>query len=222
MAVLPSEVSPAWFFGIDSAFELLSAFIAIFIGYYALKVLRATKREGYLFLSNAFFAVAFSLIARSLTRLALSYNLLQADSPLQYSGYLIYALFMLTGFALLVKLTLDMKRGTTLLFAFVLSIIPLSLYVGYVFFYLGCMILLSYSVRYFFGNYRRSKSKHALLVFLSFLLIFVSQIFFALIEFANIFYVAGHVVRLAGFLILLYNTFLISRAGKKPTEAARK
>lgn len=215
MVLSTLEVSPTWFFGIDSAFEFVSAMIAMFIGYYALKVRKATHKEDYLLLSNAFFAISFALVVRSLVGFASYAGIVDAASLVYDSAVLVYVLFMLTGFGLLTKLTLGLKNGASLLFAFIISIVLLRIYAGYVFFYIGSVVLLLYAVNFFFINYRKNHSRYALLVLASFALILLSQIFFAAILLTNVFYVVGHAVRLAGFLILFCNIYLISKAGKR-------
>ncbi len=213
--------SPMWFMGIDSIFEIMSAIIAILVGFYSFKIYRATRRKEFKFLFLAFALLFFAFIARSVTDLA-AYNLFLERIPtisrivsVQYVYFVgIYFYQMLTLFAYLTLAVLSLKvrsrRTISLLILFVVFSSFTTL-INYSMFHLVSAVLLSYVVLHFYENCRERSCTNSHLVFVSFLLILCSQVVFIMI-FHSLFYVFGHFLQFAGYLVLLINLLLVHRS----------
>ncbi|MBN2042468.1 MAG: hypothetical protein JW754_01545 [Candidatus Aenigmarchaeota archaeon] len=213
--------SPIWFMGIDSIFEILSAIIAIFVGFYAFKIYRSTRKKDFFYLFIAFAMLFFAFIVRSFTDLA-AYSLFLESIPIitkivqvqyvYYTGIYTYQLLTLLGYLTLAILALKIRgrRVISLLVMFVIISSVMSL-VSYSAFHMIAAVMLSYVVLHFYENCSRKFCKNSLLVFVSFLLIFLSQVIFIFI-FHTWFYVLGQVLQFLGYFLLLANLILVYRS----------
>ena len=90
------------------------------------------------------------------------------------------------------------------LFVYLVLLISVISNFEYVVFYLTSLVLLSLIVLNYYKNYLTSKKKNALLVMSAFLFILTGHMFLVFMSVNNSFYVAGEMLMLLGFLLLLY------------------
>ncbi len=213
--------SPIWFMGIDSVFEILAALISLLVGAYSFRIYRSTGKKQFKYLFVAFALIFLSFISRSVTDI-MAYSLFLESMPMitrimnvQYvylAGIYVYQLLMMGAYMTLVALSLKIrnKRVFSLLVLFILISSVAGLY-NYSIFHMVSSVLLFYVVFHFYENYRKRKSCNSLAVFLAFLMILVSQVTFIFIT-NMMFYVVGHFLQFAGYLLLLINIILVRRS----------
>ncbi len=226
-------LSPNWFKGIDSLFEVVSLIICLLIAYYGSKIYDFVKQKKYRTVALSFLFIALSFAIKVITNLSIyfQYNrlkvsLLSAMSStfpavtskiiqiklIYYVGYFAYRFSFLLALILLLSLVLKIKDKRIVSIFIVFSIIAsFSSYYYYYTFHIIAAVLLFYIFMYFYENYMIKKLKSARYITLAFFSLFISQLVFIFVLFDPKIYVFGEVVQLLGFLILLYYYFLVSK-----------
>jgi hypothetical protein len=222
-------VSPSWFFGYDSLTELISMVILFVIGFYSWRLYKLSQEKKYKYFNMTFIMLGIALLAKSVTnwiiyREWVEHELYVGKIIQLYlfytAGYLLFVLLSLAAYMLLLLLLWDIndKKAVSLFFIF---IIFMTFFANHIFssFNFVSFVLLSYLTWEFWKNaYRRpartkAKPATARMVFISFLILTLSQLVFICMEGSQIFYVLGEIVQLAGYLLLLV-TLLVLRCKK--------
>lgn len=232
---LPSYIfSPNWFYGIDSIIEAIGVIICILLVYYSYRCYNLTSEKRYLYFSVAFLSLTLAFISKvmgSLTIYDPNVNLSALGSAfhsifnkitpdmINAWAFLLYIFFMTFGFMTLFlivsKLEWKDKRviamlGYTVFIATWLGVIHYQLFYLTTFFML-CLIAYSY-----YQNHLEIKSKNALFVSVSFLILLISHAFFIFAIYSRMIYVTAEIIQLAGFLCLLIPFVMIFI--KKPAK----
>jgi len=226
------KFSPLWFAGIDSILWIILMCISGFIGLYSLKIFRITGQKKYREFFDSFFLIGLSFLVRTATdiifydriiqdylfgikgaisRTGLSEGINSITTPVVINaGYLIQVVLMLIGFLMLLKVVMKNKNKTLLGILFIASVA--TLIVSNIYYHAFHAILAVFGIImsiYSYKNFQRKPSINTLLVFYSFMLIMISQIFFSMVFFLRTYYVIGHIVQIAGFSLLLINMMLV-------------
>jgi hypothetical protein len=199
---------PKWFFGVDAGLGFLSMLIAALVAVMAYKVYKMTREKKYAFFSVSFALLTFSYLSRAWTDVLLQGEMTRLPERLVgtvfFVGYVLHIFSALTAFLLLIFVTykLQDKRIIALLY---LILIPSMLLSGSYFlsFYGLSIIFLSFITYAFYGNYKKVRTKTALLVASAFTLITFSQVAFLLEAIHDLWYVAAQISQFAGYMILL-------------------
>jgi len=140
-------------------------------------------------------------------------------NPVKLALFMHRSLMLLGLFGIFYIVSKSRERNKILLFIY-FSIIN-ALYVlfdpfgynSYRIFYLTTAFLSAFILRYYYAYYKKNKNKKTLLVIESFFFILVGQLAF-IFTFSNLGlngYVLGEIIQFFGFLLLLYNYYLLQR-----------
>lgn len=201
--------------------EFIAFFIALAIAYQAFKGYRITKERTLLYLQFSFALLSCGLLVDSLAGfLGMLARLLRAAVGLTLLGYSIYFVTQVFAYGILIFAYVSQTRSLTatgaapvlvpiLGFATLqpLGSPAIRLFGPLVEYHPISEILLLFLILYVTVqtglNYSASKESGALLVFLGFLFLTLSHLFFILMLFSPLFFVIGHTLQLFGFVSLL-------------------
>jgi hypothetical protein len=201
--------------------ELVAFIIAVAIAYQALKGYRLTKQRTLWYVHLGFAALSAGLLVDSLAGfLGIIARTLRGTVAFTVIGYEIYFLAQLVAYGLLTYAyvshtrTLNTISSTTVL-ASLFGFITLQATPAFPIRLLGplveyhpipeivLLLLVTYIAIQTGLNYSATKDQNALFVFVAFLLLALSHLFFILEPFRALFFVAGHVLQLLGYVSLL-------------------
>jgi len=200
------------FFGFDAIMVFISAFIALSIGYYAGKAFKITSERLLLYLNLSFSILGVGLLTDGLTAVyAYTSIVLKHPSAIRLIlmvGNWILSIAEIVAFSLLVYVYI--KQSFLSVGGFVFAPLIFKAYNPIAEMIL--IFLLGYITIQALTNYSIRKETNSMLVFLGFILMLISHIFFFLTSIWALSYILAHTFQLAGFLSLL--TMLI-RVNKK-------
>ncbi len=222
-------VGPLWFVGFDSLMEVIAFIIALAIAYQALKGNRLTKQKTLWYVHFSFAVLSAGLLIDSLAGLlGILARTMRATVGLTLIGYSIYFFAQLLAYSMLIYAYVSQERTLNntpapVLLASMLALVtfqatpipgirllgPLAEYhpiPEIILFFLVFYIAVQTGM-----NYSSTKDRNALLVFLAFLFLASSHLFFILIPLRALFFVVGHMLQLLGFLALLTMLLRVTR-----------
>ena len=226
-------LSPNWFKGVDSLFEIVSLLICLLISYYGFKIYNFVNQKKYKTVALSFLFIALSFAIKVITNLSIyfQYNklklsILSAMSStfpamtskimeiqlIYYVGYFAYRFLFLLALILLLALVLRIKdkRITSIFIVFSIIAAFFSYYFYYAFHIISATLLF-FVFMHFYENYSIKKLASAKYITIAFFLLLISQLVFIFVLFDSQIYVFGEIIQLVGFLILLYYYFLVSK-----------
>jgi hypothetical protein len=198
--------------------ELVAFIIAVAIAYQALKGYRLTKQKTLWYVHLSFAALSAGLLIDSFAGfLGIVARTLRGTVALSLVGYEIYFLAQLVAYGLLIyayvshtrtlNTTPSTARLSSLLGFVTLQALPIRLLGPFVEYHpipeIILLLLVTYIAIQTGLNYSATKDRNALLVFLAFLLLALSHLFFILEPFTESFFVIGHMLQLLGYISLL-------------------
>ena len=224
-------------YGIDSIVELLIIVIASIIAYYSYKIYKLINDKDYRLFSWAFLSLAVSFIFKILSNLTIYYSItieranliftlvheLEAIEQVNFLSLILYKTTLILGFLILFFIiTKTNDKQKRLLFIYLSAVAVLfSIYFDFVL-HLTAVFLLFSITDYFYQNYKKLKNNNAFLVFIGFVIILVSQIFF-IFEPINLWiYLISELLILVGFLCLLINQIKLKHEQKKNKTRSNK
>ena len=222
-------IRPLWFVGFDSLMEFVAFIIALAIAFQAFKGYRLTKQKTLLYVQFSFALLSAGLLVDSLAGfLGILARSLKGVEILTQVGYTIYFLAQVLAYGILVYAYVSQTRtlSTTSVSLSLVSlsglaalqasqgpvIRPLSLLEYHPISEIVLLFLLVYITFQTGINYSATKERNAFLVFLGFLLLVLSHLFFILALVGPLFFVFGHVFQLVGFVSLLSMLLRVTRA----------
>jgi len=208
------------YYGFDSLVEFFILIISLLISYNSYKIYKVIKEKNYSLFSLAFLSISVAFVFKIVSNITLlnvikiekgslilsaihELNELQA---INFFSFLLYKIFLIVGFLtlfLIINKTLNKESMMLYLYFNIITVI-FSIYYNFIFHLTIAIILFSLTI-HFYKNYSAQKNKHKLLVFLAFLIMFLSHLFFTMIERNPIFYITGEMFILVGFGLLLLN-----------------
>ena len=218
-------VGPRWFVGFDSLMEVVAVIIALAIAYQALKGYRLTKQRRLWYVHFSFAVLSAGLLIDSLIGfLGILARTLRGTIALTSVGYSIYFFAQLLAYSMLIYAYVSQTRTPNAisnpillasLFGFAtLQAVPIRLLGPLVEYHPVSEILLLFLVFYIAiktgTNYSSTKDQNAFLVFLAFLLLALSHLFFILQPIGPLLFVIGHLLQLSGFVSLLLMLFRVN------------
>lgn len=217
--------SPEWFYGFESLFDFITIIAAFLIGLYAYKFYKLSKERNYKFFSLSFFAIALSYFVKLFTytnvylryfisreQLGVVEGLVSNIPSLSTLALTVHQYLLLVGLLgiLVILLKTRSKILIILLLYFITAITFLSLTAAYVIHITAALITFFIFMKYYV-NYEKRKNRANMYVMLSFLALFVSQLFF-LFKFRHAMpYVIGELFQIVGYAFLLYTFITITR-----------
>jgi hypothetical protein len=229
--------SPRWFYGVDAIFESIAIITTALLSLYAYKLYKFTKKLNHKYFSLSFLMLSLAFLAKVITNLILyfpelrektvsfilkKYYILQQTNLVYAAGNLAYRFLMLLGLLGIFWIIGKSREKNKLLILFYfislvsfISIFPvyvagISVPIYYIY-HITAALFLAYITYFYFENYKIKKKKAMFSIFSSFFLIFLSQLLFMFVVINLTVYVFAEFFQLVGFMILLYQYYILSR-----------
>lgn len=220
--------TPEWFNGWDLVFDTVSLLIAFLIAAYSWQIYRIHKEKRFGYFSLAFILVTLGLVFKIITQGVLYFTTVRdvaADilrpiagerlslSYLYYRGGFFVEMVFLLGAWLLIYLVSQKPRERLkrfdevtqiALFMYLIVLISIVSNFEYYVFYLTSAVFLGLIILNYYRNYLNKENINTFRVMLSFLFVFMGNLFFVFVFAWNGFYALGELFQLIGFLLLLY------------------
>ena len=209
------------YFLVPILMQVFFSVITLLITYLSFKVYRIVKTPQSKSMSIAFLLIFVSYIIQATINI-ITYMKINPDiyvlfgihplSVYHNQGLYFHMLFLTIGLAFLMY-TVFKAKESSLLWYFVLS----SLLVFFlssnkiIGFFLLTSLYLAFLSYHFFLNYKKRKTKATLLVALGFFFLFLGHVGFIFMTTSTLFYLLGHGLDFIGYLLLLYNFYLIRK-----------
>ena len=218
-----------WFQFPSLVIDLFSFIVLFLIGLVSLKYYKLNKNKKSLYLSISFSFIALSFLFKLLTNVAMFYDdLINPQIGIQtlqiireyniFSNltFTIFAFFNLIGLYLLYKLYQGKQTSSnTFLMSYFILISTYFSNSNYYIFHLTSLIFLISISAFYWKKYSENLFINTKLLALSFSIISASQIFFIFTTFGKLFYLAGEIIQLGGYALLLLIITHIQKNGKK-------
>lgn len=228
--------SPRWFWGIDAIFESIAILATALLAFYAYKLYKFTKKSSHKYFSLSFLMLSLAFLAKVITNLflyfpglrktidffILRYYILSNTNLIYAIGNLAYRFLMLLGllgiFWVIGKSREKNKLLILLYFISAISFISIFsaitsyfIFELYPLFHITAALFLAYISYFYYNNYLKKKKDTTFRIFLSFLLIFLSQLVFIFVLIDLRTYVIAEFLQLAGYFLLLYEYSLLTK-----------
>ena len=212
-----SLVGPTWFYGVDSIMQVLFALVTLMIYFMSMKAYKFSKDPKYKHFGWGFAFISLAYLILSVSNLAIISKFYDGTVRGINFGNLFYLaniFFTLVGYCvlLLVSMKVKSKKLALLMFAFI-SLFVLFSYQYYLKFHIVSLILLLFIAHQFYENYRQKRSINSGLVFTSFYLLAISEVFLLVMPYIPILYVVGNIFQLLGYLAMLIMTIWVIARG---------
>ena len=225
--------SPKWFWGKDIFIDAIALLVLLSIAIFATRYYRIKKSRNYLYLALSFYLIALSFFSKILINFTIYYQvlhtqivgsieytqvILKSSEILAASGLFLYRLFTLLGFFVLYSIYEKQSKANVILMIYFIVISIFFSKEEYYVFYLTSFILLGVISNRYYQNYRKNKKKTSGMLAASFSVIALSQLFFMFVNFTKHFYVAGEVIQLIGYIILLVAFVTVLKHGREKNK----
>ena len=228
--------SPKWFFGKDIAIDVVSLIVLVLIGLFALKYYSINKKKkSYFYLALSFFVLGIAFLCKIMTNFTIYYidtqirqvgflvftvHTLKSTDVLFFLGLLLYRVLTLIGLYILYLIYFHNKqpRSTTFIIFLLLVLLTYFTLDACFVFHLVSFLLLIFITRQYFINYKKNKRGTTKLLAYSFALIALSQLLFLFLKMSYVTYVAGEILQLVGYCILLFTFIMVLNHGKKKKQ----
>ncbi|MBI2498787.1 hypothetical protein HYV88_00935 [Candidatus Woesearchaeota archaeon] len=224
---------PGWFNGADIIIDLVSIFVLSLIAFFSAKYYRINENRNYLYLAISFSLLASSFIFKNLINFFIYYKFIELGGAkiitltfktteiledLLFFGVLLYRLLTLFGFYILYSIYQKQSKATIFLISYLILVSTyFSKEIYYVFHTTAFVLLLTIIISYYWKHLNRQYSSTGLLTY-SFMIIAISQIFFMVAGLDNHFYVAGKLIQLVGYILLLITFIIVIKYGRKKNK----
>lgn len=218
------------FYGMDTFVEFLTILVSFFISFYSFRVYKMIKDKHYKWFSFAFLLLGISFIFKIFSNITFLHKVevqeanfvftfmshLEFAQLINFFSFILYKTSHLIGFLILfLILTKNEDKERNLLFFYLsLIVILFSIYFNFIF-HLTVFFILIYLTLHFYENYKKIDNINSFLVFISFLIILTSHLFFIFSDVYGLFYLFGEILLLIGFLCLLANQIGLKKKSKK-------
>ena len=229
--------SPRWFWGIDALFESVAILATALLAFYAYRLYKFTKKSSHKYFSLSFLTLSLAFLAKVITNillyfpslrkntidfLLLKYYILSNTNLIYAAGNLVYRFMMLLGLLgiLWVIGKAREKNKLLILLYFISAVSFVSIFAAatsyfilelYPIFHITAALFLAYISYFYYDNFIKKRKNTTLGIFLSFLLIFLSQIIFIFVLVDLRIYVIAELLQLAGYFLLLYEYYTLTR-----------
>jgi len=225
--------TPDWFLGGDVLVEGFSFLILLTFFILSIRNYRLSKNRKELYLGLGFFLIAIAEIATILTKVVLYYDfnvtrqigqivvtqqIVKSIDLFYYIGFFIHKLLTLLGLYVIYKIPYKKGNSSDFFLAFYfLMISALFSSTFYYLFHITALILLSLIISNYCVIYKKNKSDNTRILILAFGMLALSQMIFILSK-VGILYVAGQLIQLVSYIILLVLIIRIQEYGKKKKQ----
>lgn len=207
----------------DLVVECFCLLTALIIASFSFHVFLLTKQRRHEVFSIAFFLLSAGIFLSVLFNAAVQFEKLS----IVLRGYLginyfwAFILFgsmilVLAGYLTILIVNEEIKSRKVIALLYVFSLLSaIVAHEVYILYHLIVVLVVAMLFGHFYRNYRVNTSNSSLLVMLAFASILVSEFLFALVIFDPVFYNLGNILRLVGFLLLLFSLISIYWGGKR-------
>ncbi len=219
--------TPDWFHGFDIIFDTIGLLICLLIAGYSYKLFRRTKENRLGYFSLAFVLMSIGFLFKAATSAILYFSPVRdvaatllapvAGQELVFADLLYRGAFFVqmttTLGALLLIFFISQKARERLhkwhevsqiaLFVYLVLLISAVSNFQYFVFYLTSSVLLGLITLNYYKNYLNTQNKNAMQVMIGFIFLLLGNLLFIFVFVNGDSYVAGEVLQLLGFLILL-------------------
>ena len=214
-------MSPSWFFGYDILFELFFFIISLIIALYALKVYRTTNQKLAKYFSYGFILITAAYLIQSISNYLVYSKLdsqlcqtanLSSVGIVDAVGTYAYILLMISGFVVLLFVSLKSDKNRTLWILLAASIIAIMLSKNPIYtFYLLSSIYLAFIAWHFIENYLKNKQAITLTTALAFIFLWFGTFHFLISVNHELFYMIGHILEFFAYIMILVNWYLVKK-----------
>ena len=211
---------PQWFSGYNSILEMMFFAVTLLVGAYALKIYRLSGQKQHKLFGLSFLMISASYILQSVLNFLNRYSMaggcnmqtMSSIYSLNVAGIYLHMLLFIIGLVTLACTTLKIKdlKAYFLFAAIAIGALIFSSIKLY-FFYVISSILLIYISLFYLRNYLQSRKTNALIVFIGFLFLLFAKIHFIFSVDHGAFYVAGHMIELVAYALILINFISVIR-----------
>jgi len=217
---------PNWFFGISIFLELLFAVVTIAVAYYSYKIYKLSGQRETKIFSLAFLFIAVSYILWACINFFIAAQLNQNLRALDFqeigriiglNQFAIYAFFVffIIGLITLTYTTLKINNRRTYILIILTSLLGLFLSCNVsLTFYLLSSVLLFLISGYYYEEYQLRKNKKTLITLVAFTCLFFGNLNFIFTANNYVYYVIGHILKLAAYGLILFNLVSIFKKQK--------
>ncbi|MBI2660420.1 hypothetical protein HYX07_04620 [Candidatus Woesearchaeota archaeon] len=225
--------SPKWFWGKDIFIDSIALLVLLSIAIFATKYYWIKKSRNYLYLALSFYLIALSFFSKILINFTIYYQvlhtqiigsmtytqtILKSSEIFAVSGLFFYRFFTLLGLFMLYSIYEKQSKANIILMVYFILISIFFSKEEYYLFYLTSLILLGIISNRYYQNYRKNKSKASGMLAASFSIITLSQVFFMLVSITKHFYVAGEIMQLIGYTVLLTAFITVLKHGREKNK----
>ncbi|MCD4760259.1 hypothetical protein K8R33_05240 [archaeon] len=227
------KFSPEWFYLPSTIIDFFSFIVIISISLISLRYYRLNKlNKKYYYLAFSFFLVGMSFLFKLITNLTVYYDQISpinnpeiikttVDTIISYNifSYLTFAAFtflnLLGLYYLYSVYNKEQPKSSIFLIAYFILITTYFSQLNYYIFHLTALILLGLITTLYIKKYQISKYPNTKGLAYSFGIIAISQLLFIFTKIGNLFYVAGEIIQLGGYALLLLIIKKVLNDGKK-------
>jgi len=221
--------SPAWFYGIDTAFEVVTMAVAALISLYSYKIYKFSELKRYFYFSISFAMLSLSFLAKILTNITIYYNVIEQHSfgladiavsavrnsnilfTLGFLSYRSLTLLAFLGIYLVMSTKVRTSRSAILLFVyFILATVFFSNRISIIF-HITALSFLFFILMFTLRNCYNKPNVKSILVSSSFFMIMLSQLIFIPALYNDLAYVTAEVVQLVGYTGMLAAYMMIRK-----------
>ncbi len=211
--------APKWFYGVDIIFEIFIIVVALLISYYSYKLYTVSKKKEHKYFHIFFIMIAISLAFKIMTNFDLYFEVLKTmhigsiqiqyvskslSSIYRFGGLFAYRLLTaLFAYGLYMLAYKKRDKKDIFIFSYFIFVLAFFSYYSYFLFHVTMIILLTFVSSYYWKNYRKVKTRDAMLVASGFSMLALAHIIFSAVQIALVLYVVAETVMLAGFIMLL-------------------
>jgi len=222
--IINGVCSPEWFLWKDIIIDTIILLIVIFILYGIIKYMKISRKKEYKTMVTAFELVSLSFLLKIIVN-SFIYTMPTFPGWDFWNMHFMHSLLILAfiisrvlfAIGVLYWYKMYYKPSSHSLFL-IASLVVIALYFTRSQFYILHMVLvlfLFFIVKKALFNFEEKKGKLSMIIASSFILFFLSQIFFMFLEFNLMFYVIGEIFQLLGYLFMVSTLIVVKMHGKK-------
>jgi hypothetical protein len=212
-----ASIAHVWYW--DCIFELIMVAILALISFHSFSIYKIMRENKYKWFSYSFFAIALAFVGRIAMNFIIythqirrvvsgaviaTFRHTSASDVLWHYGLFTYRSLMLIGLLGIFLIITDSKEKKNWILMFYLAALTAftSMQIPYIF-NLSAAVILGLIFVKFAQNYIKNSRKSSFGVAAAFLTIFFSQVTFIFVSFDYSLYVAGQIIQLLGYMLLL-------------------
>lgn len=216
---------PSWFLGYDIIFQVLFVLVTLLVAWSSFKIYNLTQQARPKIFGMGFLLISTGYLMQAILNSIFFFHIQHiAFSPRQASfvinSYMVavysYTYIVLLGLITLVYMSFNVKKiKIHFLISLLVMMVLISSQDKLLLFYLMSVIICLFITHHYLSNYIKNKKTTSLLVMLGFTAMLASYVLFVFSLDSEIFYFAGHAVKLGAYILILTNLIRVLRADKK-------